>query len=178
MVELYFAKKYPNATIPTKRDEDAGYDLYPCLNGVDEKFIIIGPCETKLVPTGIVSAFSEEWVAVLKERGSTGVEGLGQRSGVMDSGYRGEWLVPITNHNKDKWIVIGEPYNLAVYHHVFRKKFGIDFIVRGTHQAISQFILLPVPKTNISELTIQELIPRFPSNRGANRLGSTDNKEE
>ena len=33
-----FAKIKPNAIIPTKRLEDAGYDIYPCF---DEDYIII-----------------------------------------------------------------------------------------------------------------------------------------
>lgn len=55
--------------------------------------------QTEEFPTGIASAFHPSKVALFKERGSTGKIGIGQRSGVMDSGYRGEWIVLITNHN-------------------------------------------------------------------------------
>ena len=41
----------------------------------------IEPHETVLVPTGIASAFSSDYVAIIKERGSTGSKGIGQRCG-------------------------------------------------------------------------------------------------
>lgn len=60
----------------------------------------IEPMHTKLVPLGIASAFDSNYVMLLKERGSTGSIGLAQRAGVIDSGYRGEYLAPITNLNE------------------------------------------------------------------------------
>ena len=65
MMHLYWAKVRPHAVIPTKRIEDAGYDLYPCF---DEDFLEIGPWETKLVPLGVASAFDSNYVMILKER--------------------------------------------------------------------------------------------------------------
>ena len=38
--DLYFAKVNPNAIIPSKRLEDAGYDLYACF---DEDYMVIQP---------------------------------------------------------------------------------------------------------------------------------------
>src|SRR5690606_33646017 len=32
---VYFAKVKPHAIIPSKRDEDAGYDIYACVDGVE-----------------------------------------------------------------------------------------------------------------------------------------------
>lgn len=96
-MKLYFAKVKVDAIIPSKRDEDAGYDLYPCF---EEGFMQIEPMHTKLVPLGIASAFDSNYVMLLKERGSTGSIGLAQRAGVIDSGYRGEYLAPITNLNE------------------------------------------------------------------------------
>ena len=65
--DLYFAKVKPEAIIPSKRDEDAAYDLYACF---DEDYMVIAPHTTKLVPTGIATAFSSDYVAIVKERGS------------------------------------------------------------------------------------------------------------
>ena len=99
MMHLYWAKVRPHAVIPTKRIEDAGYDLYPCF---DEDFLEIGPWETKLVPLGVASAFDSNYVMILKERGSTGTRGIAQRCGVIDSGYRGEYMAPVTNLNPNR----------------------------------------------------------------------------
>ena len=89
-----FAKVRPTAKIPTKRVEDAGYDIYA---NFEEPFILINPHETKMIPTGIASACDTDYCFVLKERGSTGTKGMAQRCGIIDSGYRSEWFVPITN---------------------------------------------------------------------------------
>ena len=48
--ELYFAKVKPNAIIPSKRDEDAAYDIYACF---DDDYLVIPPHKTVLIPTGI-----------------------------------------------------------------------------------------------------------------------------
>ena len=71
--ELLFAKAREGAKIPTKRDEDAGRDLYACF---DEDYMVIKPLETKLIPTGIATAFSDQYYAQIQERGSTGSKGI------------------------------------------------------------------------------------------------------
>ena len=91
-----FAKINDKAIIPSKRHEDAGYDIYT----VDDE-ILLNPGETYAFHTGIKSEFSPSWVGIVKERGSTAKYGLSIRSGVIDSGYRGEWLIMITNASTD-----------------------------------------------------------------------------
>ena len=61
-----------------------------------------------MLPTGIASACSSNYYFQIFERGSTGVKGIGQRSGVIDSSYRGEWFIPITNHNPYPIIIVRE----------------------------------------------------------------------
>ena len=95
-MNIYFAKVKEGGKIPSKRDEDAGYDIYACF---DEDYIEIKPHETKMIPTGIASSCSDDFVFLLRERGSNGSKGIAQRCGVIDSGYRGEWFVPLTNEN-------------------------------------------------------------------------------
>ena len=86
VVEVKFAKVHPNAIIPSKRDEDMGFDIYACF---DEDYIMIGAHETVLVPTGIASSCNPDYGFLLFERGSTGSKGIARRCGVVDSGYRG-----------------------------------------------------------------------------------------
>ena len=85
--QLLFAKVKEGAIIPTKTEENAGRDLYACF---DEDYIVIHPLETKLIPTGIATAFSPNYYAQIQERGSTGSKGIKYGAGVIDSGYRGE----------------------------------------------------------------------------------------
>lgn len=77
-----FAKTKLNAIIPTKRLEDAGYDVYPCF---DEDYIIIKPHTTVIIPTGIASACDTDYCFVLHERSSTGTKGMAQHK---DNLYR------------------------------------------------------------------------------------------
>ena len=154
---VYFGKLHPAARIPTRRVEDAGYDLYSVLNHA----VCLSPGETRLIPTGICSSFSSDDVAVVKERGSTGRKGLGVRAGIIDSGYRGEWFVALTNHNA-KPLVIG-PDDV---------KLGDDVIHYPWSKAIAQFLFLPVPSLNIVEVEV-EAIQASESERGRGALGSS-----
>ena len=155
-IVVKFAAK-EGAIIPSKRDEDAGYDIYPFF---EEDNLEIKPGETVMIPTGLYSAFSKDYVAILKERGSTGTKGMGQRAGVIDSGYRGEWMIPITNHNNIS-ILISKTY----------KERG-GYIVYPYDKAIAQAIFVPVGNAKIQVMEIEEL-QKITSLRGAGKTGST-----
>ena len=160
--DLYFAKVNPNAIIPSKRLEDAGYDLYACF---DEDYMVIEPHETKLIPSGIATAFSPKYVAILKERGSNGSKGIAQRCGVIDSGYRNEWFVPLTN-TTTKTVVISklpkEQLPLMLQ----------EGIVYPYTKGIAQFIMVEVPVLDVHEISFDDL-KHFKSERGMGALGSS-----
>ena len=161
-----FAKVRPTAKIPTKRDEDAGYDIYA---NFDEPFILINPHETKMIPTGIASACDTDYCFVLKERGSTGTKGMAQRCGIIDSGYRSEWFVPITN-TTDDYIIIAKSDDTStdVFGSIPMKK-----IIRYPYEkAICQALVVPVPTVDVEEYTYEELLA-IPSSRGTGALGSS-----
>ncbi|MGF6374995.1 dUTP pyrophosphatase [Clostridiales Family XIII bacterium PM5-7] len=160
-----FAKLHKDAVIPSKRDEDGGYDIYPAF---DKLHILLKPGETAMIPTGICSSFDSDYVFILKERGSTGTKGIGQRSGVIDSGYRGEWLVPITNHS-DGYLLIGKLEGDVLTEAAIC---GKQCIVHPYHKAIAQAILVPVPKVDIMEVSKEE-IQSEASERGDGKLGSS-----
>lgn len=160
-----FARLRQEAQIPTKREEDAGFDVYACFDG---DFIEIKPHETVIVPSCIASAFSPEYVAVLKERGSTGTKGIKISAGVIDSGYRGEWMVPITNAN-GKTVVIMKSDKKHLYKRLFNEE---NSIIYPYEKAIAQALFLPVPKMIVQEITYKEL-QDIDSERGAGKLGSS-----
>ena len=164
MERLLFAKVREGAKIPTKRDEDAGRDLYACF---DEEYIIIYPHTTALVPTGIATAFSKDYYAQIQERGSTGSKGIKYGAGVIDSGYRGEWFVPITNCN-DIPIIIIKDVGKAEELFPFSKK-----IIYPYSKGIAQFVMLPVPKFEEVEVSLEDL-QNIKSERGSGKLGSSD----
>ena len=160
---IKFAKVNPNAIIPSKELENAGYDIYACF---DEDYIIINPFETKMIPTGIASACDTDYCIVLKERGSTGTKGIAQRCGIIDSGFRNAWFVPITNiNNKPLVIIKKESLNNS-------ELTDEDFIIYPYEKAICQALVIPVPTTDVEEYTYEELL-KIPSKRGIGMLGSS-----
>ena len=115
-----FAKVRPDAKIPNKRREDMGFDIYACF---DKDYMVFEPHETKLIPTGIASSCDSEYGFLLKERGSTGSKGLALRCGVLDSGYRNEWFVGITN-STDEYMFITKLSPEKTILDYFGNKFG------------------------------------------------------
>lgn len=158
---IKFAKVHPNAIIPSKRLEDGAFDIYACF---EEEHIVIKPHETKMIPTGIASVFSSDYVAMLKERGSTGTKGIGQRCGVVDSGYRGQWFCPITNHNDVPLIITKSEQVCDIVSDLA--------IIYPYTKAIAQCMMVVVPKLAIEEITYEELLT-YESERGIGCLGSS-----
>ena len=165
---IKFTKVREGAIIPSKEVENAGMDIYACF---DEDYIIIPSHETKLISTGVCSAFDSDYVLVLKERSSTGTKGMGQRAGIIDSGYRGEWFIPITNHN-NKPIVISKKGFDVEEEFSDNGAYGENYIIYPYEKAICQALLLPVPTTVVEEYTYEEL-QAIPSKRGKGALGSS-----
>lgn len=171
-VEVKFAKVHPNAIIPSKRDEDMGFDIYACF---DEDYIAINPHETKLIPTGIASACDSGYGFLLFERGSTGSKGIARRCGVIDSGYRNEWFIGLTN-TTDKTLYISkldEMKLLGRLHGHINVKDIRSNLVYPYSKAIAQALVAPVPKTEVEELTYDEL-KEIKSERGMGALGSSN----
>ncbi|NFT08280.1 dUTP pyrophosphatase [Clostridium botulinum] len=171
---LYFARVRENAIIPSKEDENGGYDIYSCF---EEDFIAILPHKTVMIPTGIASACSDDYTIILKERGSTGSKGIGQRCGVVDSGYRGEWFVPLTNTTDDIICISKlneEDTDLKICNFGKYKRTPIEgkVIVYPYKKAICQALVVPVPKMKVNEISYEQL-KEFKSNRGDGKLGSS-----
>lgn len=164
--EIYFAKVKPDGVIPTKRIEDGGYDLYSCF---DNDYIILQPHETVLIPTGIASAFTDKWVAIVKERGSSGSRGLAVRLGVVDSGYRGELMIGITNTNSYPYIIAKS----GVMTEVLRDDRSLKHAkIYPYEKAIAQLLLVEVPKVKVKEVSY-DVLKTFESERGNGKLGSS-----
>ncbi len=161
MQEILFAALREGAHIPQKRAEDAGYDIYACF---DEPYRILMPHQTDLIPSGIISAFPENYVAILKERGSTGIRGFGQRAGVIDSGYRGEWMIALTNLNEQPLAIVKAAYDAAPELQ--------DFIRYPYEKAICQAVFVPLAAFCARAASVEEILA-IDSARRAGRLGSS-----
>jgi dUTP pyrophosphatase len=84
-VKLY----HVGAKMPTIAYEgDAGWDLYASQD------VSMKQGERYLIPTGIKTEFTPGYVALIRDRGS-GPKTHIVVAGVIDAGYRGEWLVQV-----------------------------------------------------------------------------------
>lgn len=189
VTNVKFAKVRPDAKIPSKRDEDMGFDIYACF---DEDYIVIEPHETKLIPTGIASACSSDYGFLVFERGSTGSKGIARRCGVIDSGYRNEWFIGLTNTTRNTLCItklsdedtkrryVEDMVNWAKFANEFTKKTYQEmmegdanrFVFYPYTKAIAQALVVPVPKTEVEEVSYEEL-KNIKSERGLGALGSS-----
>ena len=167
IVEVKFAKVHPNAIIPSKRDEDMGFDIYACF---DEDFIVINPHETKLIPTGIASACDSNYGFLVFERGSTGSKGIARRCGVIDSGYRNEWFIGLTN-TTNKVMFISKLTEEETYCEYYKDVMPQSFVYPYS-KAIAQAVVTPVPNVIVDEIPYDEL-KEIKSERGLGKLGSS-----
>ena len=187
--EILWAKVKPDAKIPTKIRENAGYDIYACFK---EKFMVIPLNTTILVPTGLACGMNENYYLQLHERGSVGKESIKISAGVIDSGFRGEIFVALTNCsnrdilisktdrkglsefciNKNKNIKKEEWYFLiAENYKIFpcNKKFTF---VYPYEKAICQGIVHRVHNMRSTEINYNKL-KKYNSERGEGKLGSS-----
>ena len=191
--DLVFAKVRPDAIIPSKEDENAGYDIYA---NFEEDYIIIPSHETVLIPTGIASAINDNYYLQVQERGSTGSKGMKYGAGVIDSSYRGEIFIAITNTNNSEIVIskLSHEELLSKYgkededgdiciEYVYKKEklclylndeIGECYkaIIYPYTKAIAQLVVHEVPKMNVKEISYDEL-KAIPSKRGNGLLGSS-----
>ena len=160
MTKILLARKNNDVILPSKESENAGYDIYAYFA---EDSLQFKPHETKLIPTGIYSCVDTEYVLVAKERGSTGSIGMKCGAGIIDSSYRGEIFISITNDN-DKDLIISKDVNKTL-------KFDSS-IIYPYSKAIAQLLLIPVPEAEVVEIPLEEL-KVIPSKRGEGKLGDS-----
>ena len=169
--EIYISKIRPTAIIPTKKDEDAGYDFYA---DFDEDFFVIKPGETRAVKTGIAMAFSDKYYAQVEERSSMAKIGVKKSGGVFDSGYRGEYLIMTYNTNDKPFIISKNPIDeLDEEFEIDGLKYNkSDVILYPKTKAICQIVMQIVPKLESKEISYEEL-KAIESQRGTEGFGSS-----
>lgn len=160
MYEIKFAKLREGAIIPTKRDEDSDYDLYACF---DEEEFVIPALSTRLIPTGLISAFDSNLGVKFEERGSN-VKWCGiTQAGVIDSGYRGEWFVAMYNGN-------------SVPVHISKAVKDVERTAEAVYvpysKAVCQFHVREILKADIKAMSVEEILA-IKSERGEGKLGSS-----
>ena len=99
MDKIRVKKLKEKAILPTYGSaEAAGADLYACL---DEN-VLIGPGESAFVPTGLAMEIPKGYAGLIYARSGLACKrGLApaNKVGVVDSDYRGEFMVVLHNHS-------------------------------------------------------------------------------
>lgn len=100
MNKIPVKKLRANAVLPTYGTAySAGADLYACLEGP----VNIEPGMTVMIPTGLSMELPVGFVGLIYARSGMGVKrGLApaNKVGVIDSDYRGEFMVALHNHGQ------------------------------------------------------------------------------
>ena len=157
--------RHEGVIIPTKRDEDVGYDIYADL----KTYFILRPHETFMFPTGLSVVLPNGYWLRLAERGSTAKYGLSLRAGIVDTGYRGEIFVALTNTSdnnivfnateaQQKEIMGNNPLNYEFY---------------PMKKAIVQGILEEKIAAKSEAISKEEFDALAPTERGEGKTGSS-----
>ena len=101
MLHVPLKKLRPNARIPSRGSSAAaGYDLYACLDTP----VVIAPHATVKIGTGLTAALPDGYFAACFARsGLATKQGLRPANcvGVVDSEYRGEYIVALHNDSDE-----------------------------------------------------------------------------
>lgn len=168
--ELYFARVRESAIIPSKKPEDAGYDVYA---NFEEDYFVIEAGKTKAVPTGIATAFSPKYYIQVEERSSMAKLGVKKSGGVIDSGYRGEYFIMSYNTNNKPFVISkladNTPEEFEVGGKTYKKE---ECIIYPYSKAICQIVVQEVPVMEEKEISYEEL-QSIVSERGKGGFGSS-----
>jgi dUTP pyrophosphatase len=177
-VHILFCKTHPEAVIPSRKRGNAGFDIYGLLpEGNTDNYVIVNPHETIMLPTGIKSVIPDDYYIQIQERGSSGSKGIKYSAGVVDSNYRGEWFLGVTNAN-DKPVVF---YKESKWYSdtldtlaKAEKECGRgDYIPYPLSKAIFQGVLHKTHDDITAKEVDEEKFNKYKTDRGEGKLGSS-----
>ena len=173
IMNIKWHKLNPKAKIPTKRDEDAGFDIYTV-----EEEVLLMPLEKHLFGTGITAAAEPGWWLLAMDRGSTGSRGVHTHCGIIDNGYRGEIFICLCNDN---------PFPVKFTNKVIKPVFATadfyfdkdgkeccgEILYYPISKGIAQIIPIPQP-TVVSEVVDDDEWDKYCNTiRGETKLGAS-----
>lgn len=109
---LDFVRLDPDCVIPTKaHPADACFDLYSTIT------TRIYPHTTVKIPLGFAAAIPTGFFAAIFARSGLGARGIrpGNCVGVIDSEYRGEWMVALHNDNDSEIYLVNKGDRIAQF---------------------------------------------------------------
>lgn len=139
-VEIRFVKIKPGYLTPCRQTAgSAGCDLCACLDGPRS----IAPGEVLMVPLGFAAEIPAGYAGFVFSRSGLGSRQgvvVAQGVGVIDSDYRGEWMVPLRNLGREEYTVQpGERIAQAVFMPVAAAAFTEAESLSGTGRGSGGF---------------------------------------
>lgn len=180
-VKLGWYKLNKKAIIPTKTEDNAGFDIYT----IEEDFIL-EPHTNHLFSTGLSAVVEKGWWLMAADRGSNGSKNAHIHCGIIDNNYRGEIFICLNNdndypikftnkepagfHSHKETVQDYLPNSLA---YRLKEIDIIDYLVYPVSKGIAQIVLIPQPEVENYEMSEQEWNDNKDTSRGAGKLGST-----
>lgn len=137
METIAVKKLRSGAKMPTFGSEEAaGADLYACL---DEE-VTVAPGQTVFIPTGLAMALPKGYVGLVYARSGLACKqdlAPANKVGVIDSDYRGEFMIALHNHGKETRTVhhgdrVAQLVITPVLRPLYREEDSLDETARGT----------------------------------------------
>jgi len=99
-VKVKIKRIHADAIIPTiSTNNSAGFDIY----SVED--YELQPGETKAIHSGITMEIPEGKAVFIWDRSGMGFKGIHRFAGLIDSDYRGEFNIILTNHAKEPYMI-------------------------------------------------------------------------
>jgi len=135
-VKIKIKKLFEDAIVPSYAHEgDAGMDVYSREN------YILKAGEKHRFSTGISSEIPDGIVALIWDKSGLAAEnGLTVLAGVIDSGYRGEWMVVLLNSSREDYrIKKGDKIAQALIQSVYRVEVEVAGELSSTKRGAGGF---------------------------------------
>ena len=140
MEPIHVKKLKPNANLPTYGSaEAAGADLYACLDAP----VTVAPGESVFIPTGLAMEIPKGYAGLIYARSGLACKrdlAPANKVGVIDSDYRGEFIVVLHNHgSQPQQVAHGERIAQLVITPVFTPGFAETEDLSDTQRSVGGF---------------------------------------
>lgn len=165
-INVKFAKIYPKARIPTRRNDNIGFDVYIYF---DEDYRVLEPHETFVFNAGVVSSQAPTYGFILKECSLLAQYGVSLNcTAINDFDNRSGWRITLTNTSKNKFVISklsdAETYEALYPGQVTECATG-EICVNTSDMTmiypysnpVAQALVVPTQNVEVEELSIEDI---------------------
>ena len=164
-IDFCWAVRDERVIVPTKRESDAGYDIYAFF---EEDYMVINPHSYTIFSTGLYYAIPDDMWMDLRERSSTIKYNLSRRAGVIEGTYRGELMIALSNLNTFPVVIAKN----TISEEEIKQQVSQNCKIYPYEKAIMQGILRKIEPAQFRTIPLEEL-KKMTTIRGEGGFGST-----